>query len=144
MKIFKFVLCMFFLVCLSCQNKTDAGDKEDDQSSFISNDKRFSFSEEDDCNGILGWSVRLKLKPQADKNYLATEDPEFLVLVSEYDVILKQTYPSEKSTPELLLYYDLTRKDIMSWEFFKNVIYKFLDTGKFEDYVYVYGISFTT
>ena len=65
--------------------------------------------EECDCIEELGWSVRLKLKSQADESYLATEDSEIIDLVAKYDVIFEQTY-SGFITLDLLLYYDITGK----------------------------------
>ena len=89
-------------------------------------------------NEELGWAVKLKLKPQEDESYLATNDPEIRALVSKHDVTLRQTYQGFK-TPELLLYYVLEGKGCNK----ENAIKDFLATGKFEDEVYEYGISYT-
>jgi len=89
----------------------------------------------------FGYSVRLKLKSTTDKNYLATEDDLMKALSLRYDVRFKQSYKSFKTT-ELLSYYDLTRKEEMCMESWKNVIKEFLATGKFEDEVYEYGLSY--
>jgi len=90
-----------------------------------------------DCIEELGWSVRLTLRPQADENYLATEDPEIQALVEKHDVTLSQTSPGAQD-PKLLLCYAITGK----WcnkKNKENAIKDFLATGKFEDDVYEYG-----
>ena len=93
-----------------------------------------------ECSGECGLSVRLKLKHQKDKNYIVTEDPEIKALVFNNDVTFKQAFPGA-SSPDLLLYYDLTRKDNMSMENWEKTINEFLATGKFENEVYEYGIA---
>ena len=94
----------------------------------------------EECTEEMTWSLRFKLKPQADENYLATEDSEILDLVAKHDIIrFYQTYQGFQ-TPELLLYYTLTGK----WcnkENKEKVIDDFLATGKFEDEVYDYGTA---
>ncbi|MDR2148734.1 MAG: hypothetical protein LBE91_20020 [Tannerella sp.] len=134
-----FIFLLFISLCLSCGNTGD-------MQSTVNTDERPShptFSLQDDGTGEFSLSVRLKLKPQADENYLATEDPEMKALVLKHDVAFKQSFPGPKSTPELLLDYDLTRKHSMSKENFEKAINDFLDTGKFEDDVYEYGIAYT-
>ena len=59
-------------------------------------------------------SVRLKLKPQKDSSYKATEDLEMKALVLKHGVLnFKQACPGDKN-PELLLYYNLSVKRSMS------------------------------
>ena len=74
--------------------------------------------------------VELKLKPQADKSYLATEDAEIKALLSKHDVTLKQTFAGLK-TPESLLLYAL--RGISSKENKEKAIKELLATGKFEE-----------
>jgi len=101
--------------------------------------------EEDDCNDVSGWVVKLKLKPQADESYLPTEDPEIMALLSKHGVSMNQTMPpGPRSTPELMSYYTLTGPCSMSKESRENCIAAFLATGKFEDEVFEYGISHTS
>jgi len=76
--------------------------------------------------------VRLKLKPQEDENYLATEDPEIQALVVKHGVAFRQTYPGPKSTPELLLFYSITNEYYLKINMV-TVVKDFLATGKFED-----------
>ena len=85
------------------------------------------------------WSVRLTLKPQADANYLATEDPQIKALVLKYGVEFRQDWQGiiPIPIPELLMFYTLKGKGGR-----KIVIRDFLSTGKFEDEVYDYGIAF--
>lgn len=52
-------------------------------------------------------------------------------MISKHHVILYQTYPGPKSTPELLLYYTLKGDGNDNNK--KHVINVFLATGKFED-----------
>jgi len=92
------------------------------------------------CIEELGWSVRLKLKPQPDESYLTTEDPEIIALVAKYDLIFEQTCPGAKN-PELLLYYDLTGM-WCNQEKKKTGIKAFLAIGLFEDEVYEYGYAY--
>jgi len=90
------------------------------------------------------YSVKLKLKPQTDKSYLATEDAQMKSLTSKHGVTIRQTMPSgPRSTPELLSYYTLTGPSSMSKESKESFIKDFLATGKFEDEVFEYGISHT-
>jgi len=86
----------------------------------------------------LDWTVRLKLKPQADKNYLATEDTEIMALVLKHGVRISQSWPDPKAPLELLLDYDLRGSGTMSEESKIHCIADFLATGKFEDEVYEY------
>ena len=90
-----------------------------------------------ECYDVLGWAVRLTLKPQADENYLATEDPKIIALVLKHDVEFYQTYAGS-TTPELRLYYTLAGKECDN---VKNIVKEFLATGKFEADFYVYGIA---
>jgi len=83
--------------------------------------------------------AKLKLKPQADENYLATEDPEIRALISKHKVKFIQTDPNAKN-PDLLLYYTLTNEH---YKGMTNVIADFLATGKFEGEFFEYGISHT-
>ena len=93
-----------------------------------------------DCVEGLGWAVRLILKPQEDKSYLATKDPEIKVLVEKYDLEFYQTCEGFEN-PELLLYYDLVRRDCDNSNKI-NAIKNFLATGKFQDCVYEYEIAY--
>ena len=96
-------------------------------------------------NGALDYTVGLTLKPQADKSYLATEDPKIKALISKYGVEFRQTVEDIKY-PDLLPYYTLTitgsciicdeREETK--EMRKNIINDFLATGKFEDHVKEY------
>jgi hypothetical protein len=88
-------------------------------------------------------SIRIKLKPQVEKSYKATDDEEIKALSSKHGVTLRQTCPGAK-TPELLLYYTLTVEGSRSRESRKSSIKDFLATGKFEDDIYEYGIAHTT
>jgi len=108
----------------------------DDDSEFVDNS-----GIDDNCYNECGWSVRLKLKPQKDVSYLAITDPVMIALVLKHDVKFKQSYPGV-SYLELFLYYDLSRKDNMSWGSFKNAIRDFLMTGKFEKDIHYYGVAF--
>lgn len=102
----------------------------------INNYLHFSQYIDSEIEYIKGeWTIRLKLIPQPDANYLPTEDPEIQALVLKHDVVLKLTLPGAKN-PELLLYYDLWGNDGR-----KIIIKDFLATGKFEDDVYRYTIS---
>jgi len=96
--------------------------------------------EECDCIEELGWSVRLKLKPQPDESYLAINDPEIMALATKYDFIFEQTCPGFKN-PELLLYYDLTGMWCNKKKK-KTGIEAFLATRKFENEVYEYGYAY--
>jgi len=78
------------------------------------------------------WSARLKLIPQPDPNYLATEDPEMKALVLKHNVEFIQMAPGA-TFPENLLLYRLKGIDGR-----KNAIKDFLATGKFEDDVYYF------
>ena len=138
------------IVSLSCKNTgnllppSDVDDKtelkKDDGTAEILNEDS---AEEDDWVPGESWAVKLKLKPQADENYLATEDLEIQALLSKHDVVMRQTMPpGPRSTPELLSYYTLTGKSSMSKESRENCIKDFLSTGKFEDEVFEYGISY--
>ena len=90
----------------------------------------------------IDYAVRIKLKPLTDESYKATNDVDMKNLMSKHDVIMTQTYPGKRSTPELLLYYSLRGKGSMSKESRENFIKDFLATGKFEDEVYEYGIAY--
>jgi hypothetical protein len=75
------------------------------------------------------WVVELKLKPQSDESYLATEDPKIQALTYKYRVKFYQSYPSYNA-PAFLLYYTLTgNKDR------ESTIKDFISTGIFEDNV---------
>ena len=111
-KLVMVTLCMFFLTISGCSNQNDSWPTNYDK---------------------INWSVRLKLKPQLDKKYLANEDPEIKALISKHDLMFYQTYPETKSVPELLLYYTLKGKNNK-----ENAIKDFLETGKFENDVYEY------
>ncbi|MCL2681989.1 MAG: hypothetical protein FWE63_00720 [Bacteroidales bacterium] len=76
--------------------------------------------------------LTLKLKPQADENYLATEDPEIQALISKHGVALRQAAPGAQN-PELLLYYTLSTMEDNREVNMVIVIKDFLATGKFED-----------
>ena len=120
------MLCIVFFVSLSCGNQKPV------------------LQENVDCIEASGWAVKLKLKPQADESYLPTEDPEIKALLSKYGVTMNQIMPlGPRSSPELLLYYDLRGPCSMSKERRENCIADFLATGKFEDEVFEYGISHT-
>jgi len=93
---------------------------------------------------VLPWVVKIKLKPQADENYLPTEDPEIIVLLSKHGVTMTQVWPDPKAPREFLSYYNLRGLGTMSEESKANCIADFLATGKFEDEVFEYGISHTT
>ena len=159
----KLIFIMCLLVCLSCKNDSDlqSSQEKDAESTLVKSDDtdeaiqcectdgmvkvdELVWPDEDEWPEGLDWAVKLKLKPQADKSYLATEDAQIKDLTSKYGVTLWQTYWGPKSTPELLLYYTLLGKGSMSWEFRENVIKDILATGKFEDCVYVYDIAYTT
>ena len=66
--------------------------------------------ENDDCHAELGYGARIKLKPQVDKSYCPTEDPEIKALLSKHGLGMRQTMPRAKN-PELLLYYSITIED---------------------------------
>ena len=88
----------------------------------------------------IDWAVKLKINPQEDESYLPTEDPEIKDLLSKHGVTMTQSFPGPRSTPELLLYYDLRGSGNMSTESKENCIKDFLATEKFEDEVYEYGV----
>ena len=77
--------------------------------------------------GPLGWAVDLKLKPQTDPDYLATEDPEIKALELKHDVTLEQSYAGFK-TQEMLLLYTLRGKGSR-----KKALDDFFATGKFDE-----------
>ena len=85
----------------------------------------------------LGYSLRLKLTPQTNRNYLATDDAGIKALASRHGLILKQSYPGAQN-PELLLFYDLTVKTRMNRESRDAIVKDFLATGKFEDEIREY------
>jgi len=93
---------------------------------------------------VLPWVVKLKLKPQADENYLPTEDPAIKALLSKHGVTMTQTWPDPQASRELLLDYDLRGSGAMSEESKANCIADFLATGKFEDEVFEYETSCTS
>ena len=165
------ILLMCLIFCLSCKNADDlpSSKEQDDVTTVINDDETatddlqstediedqeknenttknyWRSSEFEDCMGFTGCAVRIKLKPQTDERYLATEDPEMIALVSKYNLTLYQTYPGkEKSTPDLLLYYTLKTNDCMSRENWEKAVNEFLSTGKFEDEVYEYEIAYFT
>ena len=120
------IALMLFSVLQSCRKQDIATQKNND----VSVETRSG-------DGIveLGWTVRLKLKPQEDEKYLATEDPEIQDLLAKHGVTIVQTCPGAK-TLELLLYYYLKGPGRMSKENRENVIKDFLSTEKFEDEVH--------
>ena len=85
----------------------------------------------------LGYSLRLKLKPSTERNYLATDDAGIKALASRHGLALKQSYPGAQN-PELLLFYDLTVKTSMNRESRDAIVKDFLATGKFEDEIREY------
>ena len=133
------LLIMCLLTCLSCSkvNGLQPSEDEGDQTELINNDSAADDIDDSTDNNIdtFSWFARLKLKPQADDNYLATEDPEIKALLLKYDVKITQNWQGLTSDPELLLYYDLTGKDNMSMESQEKCINDFLTTEKFEDEV---------
>jgi len=88
-------------------------------------------------NPELDWAVQIRLKPQADESYVATEDPEIMALVSKHEVIFWQIYASKviQVNPIYLVLYGIKGKNSMSNESRENCIEDFLATGKFEDEV---------
>ena len=94
------------------------------------------------CTGGIDWVIKLKIKPQADDNYLATNDTEIKALLLKHAVTMTQSWIGPTTNPELLLYYDIRGKGSMSMESKEKCIKDFLDTGKFEDEVYEYGIAY--
>ena len=92
----------------------------------------------------LDYVVKIKLKPQSDKNYVATEDAKMMQLASKHGVTMKQSWWLPSTNPELYLYYDLRVKGSTSKESKENFIKDFLATGKFEDEVYEYEIAYHT
>lgn len=125
MKKSKLILLFCFLICFSCTKVGDSqlSEGEDDNTELI---------EENDA---WGWFARLKLKPQADEGYLATEDFEIKALLLQHDVQMTQFWHGPSPDPEFLLYYDITVKDGMSVENRKKCIKDLIATGKFEDYI---------
>ena len=126
------------------------GESSDDGTTEIESDEstditfEFKWPEEWlDWPEEITWSVKLKLKVELDDNCILSEDPIIKALVIKHDVRLKQSFLNPRSTPELLLYYDITGKGCMSIESRENVIQDFLKTKKFEAEVYVYGIAYT-
>ena len=115
------ILCSLFFITFGCEKSNDSNENDNDD---------------------LTWSVRLKLKPQSDESYLATEDPVIKALLLKYGVAFKQSFPGAKNL-ELLLDYDLTGPGTMSEESRGHCIADFLATEKFEDEVYEYGIAHT-
>ena len=88
----------------------------------------------------FGCGVDLRLKPQADENYLATEDPEIQALVAKYNVTFKQVF-SGAQNPELLLYYELTNGGNREVNM-PNAIKSFLSTEKFENSIREFEIIY--
>jgi len=86
----------------------------------------------------LDYAIKLKLKPQTDKNYLATRDAEIIRLASKHAATITQSWFIPNSPPELYLYYDLRLKGSTSKESRASFIKDFLATGKFESDVYEY------
>ena len=86
-------------------------------------------------------TVMVKLKPQKDKNYLATKDPEMNTLASKHGLLaFKQSWPGAK-IPDLLLCYDLKFKRSMSKQSRERLIHDLPTTGKFEDEVFEYPLA---
>ena len=85
------------------------------------------------------WAVELKLKPQADESYLATEDTEIKALITKYDVELSQHLGTVRHPEIFWWYYNLSGTGNNK----ENAIKDFLATGKFENYVREYDISYT-
>ena len=90
----------------------------------------------------VDWVVKLKIKPQADENYRATNDPVIMAVVFKHNVSMKLSWWLPTTNPDLLLYYELRGKDSMSRESKDNVINALLATGKFEDEVYEYEMAY--
>ena len=86
----------------------------------------------------VDWAVKLKIKPQADESYRATNDPVIMAVVLKHNVLMLLSWWIPTTNPDLLLYYDLRGKGSMSRESKENVINALLATGKFEDEVYEY------
>jgi len=124
-------------IYFGCLSEVQTFELKADELKLYYNDKnKYILLNQINCTRPM-WSVRLILKPQADENYLAIEDPEILVLVSNHKVTLRQSAPGAKN-PELLLYYDLIGTECNK-EF---TIKDFLATGKFENGVYEYSIAY--
>ena len=79
----------------------------------------------------IGWNVVLRLKPQKDENFSATEAPEIIALIEKHGVVFRQRNPGANN-PELLLYYNLGGEDCNTGHI---ILQEFLATGLFEDYV---------
>ena len=59
---------------------------------------RFHYYQDKDIEYRPGyWAVGLKLKPQTDAGYLATEDPEMIDLQLKYNVRLTQSSPGSQN-----------------------------------------------
>lgn len=106
MKKDKLILFICFLIFLSCTNAGElhSSNEEDDKLELLEEDR-------------FEWFAGLKLKPQADVNYLATEDPIIKSLILKHGVTIRLAMPpGPRSTPGLLLYYTLIGKYSMSQE----------------------------
>ena len=77
-------------------------------------------------------AVEVKLKPQKDIEYLATEDAEIKKLSQKYGIKFTQSYPNFKTT-EVLLFYTLRWQGKEKKE---NIINDFMATGKFEKEIF--------
>jgi len=77
--------------------------------------------------------VTLRLIPQADPNYLATENPIIQALIEKHGVRFRQTAPGSVN-PESLLLYNLENPDLFSNREINmlNALKDFLATGLFE------------
>jgi len=117
---------MYFSFCLSC-SKADGlqpSNDADNQTELMKYDDMV----DNDANN-LAWNVIIKLKPQADASYLATEDPEILALVLKHDLIFGKSLSSSSTTFDYSLYYSLYS---MNMENKEDAVKDFLETGKFE------------
>jgi superoxide dismutase len=134
------VLLFFVGIFVACNAHAVVEPEENDMQEKIRNPDEIVMCMEH--NGVLDYAVQFTLKPQADKNYLATEDHKIKALILKHSVEFRQSFPGSSSTfcPELLPYYTLTiRGSCMcdeskeAKEIREKIIKDFLSTGKFED-----------
>ena len=99
------------------------------------------------CQGSH-YAVRLRLKSEVGRSFIASEDPEMKAIAAKHNIGFNQSCP-DTDIPELAMYYDLTGTD-KGGEWVHpdapltcdKAVDDFLATGKFENFVFSFeGIS---
>ena len=89
------------------------------------------------------FGAKIKMKPQADRSYRASEDAEIRALAARHGLGIRRSLPASTDSvvtnPELFLYYTITIEERRyRTDYRENYINDFLATGKFEDEVHLY------